>query len=242
MNAMKQALFPAMLAAVLLLGATAPQAQPAGEAGQFIAQWEASNVLCRNPATPALEAIGACEQRDTYSKLLSASNYCYGPVGGAPASWTPCGGDSAAGKPSAKALADATLARATERFQRMGGVFVLPATINGTSTAYFIVDSGASNVQIPEELAEEMRRNGTLTEADSLGQRRFTLADGSGLQQRIVRLRSIRIGERTMENVMASVSPARSRALLGQSFLRRLSSWKIDNVRNSIEFEFTGSF
>ncbi len=45
-----------------------------------------------------------------------------------------------------------------------------------------------------------------------------------------------------MENVMASVSPPRSRALLGQSFLRRLSSWKIDNVRNSIEFEFTGSF
>ena len=77
---------------------------------------------------------------------------------------------------------------------------------------------------------------------DSLRQRRFTLADGSGLQQRIVRLRSIRIGERTMENVMASVSPARSRALLGQSFLRRLSSWKIDNVRNLIEFEFTGSF
>ena len=70
----------------------------------------------------------------------------------------------------------------------------------------------------------------------------LTLADGSGLQQRIVRLRSIRIGERTMENVMASVSPPRSRALLGQSFLRRLSSWKIDNVRNSIEFEFTGSF
>lgn len=242
MDAMKQALFLATLAAALLLGATSPQAQPDGEAGQFIAQWKTSNALCRNAATPALEAIASCEQRDTYSKLLSASNYCYGPVGGAPASWTPCGGDPAAGRPSAKALQDAALARATERFQRMGGVFVLPATINGTSTAYFIVDSGASNVQIPEELAEEMKRNGTLTEADSLGQRRFTLADGSGLQQRIVRLRSIRIGERTMENVMASVSPPRSRALLGQSFLRRLSSWKIDNVRNSIEFEFTGSF
>lgn len=239
---MKLVLFPAALATALLLGGAAPQAQSGGEAGQFIAQWQASNALCRNAATPAIEAIGACEQRDTYSKLLSASNYCYGPIDGAAANWTPCGGDPAAGKPSAKALADATLARATERFQRMGGVFVLPATVNGTSTAYFIVDSGASNVQIPEELAEEMKRNGTLTQADSLGQRRFTLADGSGLQQRIVRLRSIKIGERTMENVMASVSPPRSGALLGQSFLRRLSSWKIDNVRNSIEFEFTGSF
>lgn len=232
----------AVLVATLMLAGMPARAQ-SGEAAQFIAQWQASNALCRNPATPAIEAIGACEQRDTYSKLLSASNYCYGPgEGTAPAGWTPCGGDPAAGKPSAKALRDAALARATQRFHRMGGVFVLPATVNGTSTAYFIVDSGAANVQIPEELAEEMKRNGTLTEADSLGQRRFTLADGSGLQQRIVRLRSIRIGERTMENVMASVSPARSRALLGQSFLRRLSSWKIDNVRNSIEFEFTGSF
>ena len=240
---MRPTLFLAMLAATLVFEAGAPHAQPQPrEAAQFIAQWQRSNAACRAPATPALEAIAACEQRDTYSKLLSAADYCYGPGDGTPAGWTPCGGDPASGRPSAKALADAALARATAQFQRMGGVFVLPATVNGTSMTYFIVDSGAANVQIPEELAEELRRNGTLTEADSLGQRRFTLADGSGLQQRIVRLRSIRIGERTMENVMASVSPARSRALLGQSFLRRLSSWKIDNVRNSIEFEFTGSF
>lgn len=238
---MKKPVCLAVLAASLALAGTPARAQ-SGEAAQFIAQWQTSNAACRAPATPALEAIAACEQRDTYSKLLAASNHCYGPGEGALAGWTPCGGDPAAGKPSAKALTDAARARATERFQRMGGVFVLPATVNGTSTAYFIVDSGASNVQIPAELAEEMKRNGTLTEADSLGQRRFTLADGSGLQQRVVRLRSIKIGERTMENVMASVSPARSRALLGQSFLRRLSSWKIDNVKNSIEFEFTGSF
>ena len=30
--------------------------------------------------------------------------------------------------------------------------------------------------------------------------------------------------------------------LLGQSFLRRLSWWKIDNVNNAMEFEFTGAF
>ena len=36
-------------------------AQSGGEAGQFIAQWQSSNALCRNPAVPAIEAIGACE-------------------------------------------------------------------------------------------------------------------------------------------------------------------------------------
>lgn len=148
---MRPTLFLATLAATLLLEAAAAQSQ-SQEAPQFIAQWQRSNAACSAPATPALEAIAACEQRDTYSKLLSASNYCYGPVEGAPPGWTPCGGDPVSGKPSAKALKDAALVRATERFQRMGGVFVLPATVNGASTAYFIVDSGAANVQIPEEL------------------------------------------------------------------------------------------
>jgi predicted aspartyl protease len=68
------------------------------------------------------------------------------------------------------------------------------------------------------------------------------LADGSGLQQRVFRLKSLQIGDRTMENVLAAVGAPRSRALLGQSFLRRLSWWKIDNVKNAMEFEFTGSF
>ena len=119
---------------------------------------------------------------------------------------------------------------------------MLPATINGSSKVYFIVDSGAANVQIPEDVAEEMKRNGTLTEADFLGQRRFILADGSGTQQRVFRLKTLQIGDKTMENVLAAVGAPRSRALLGQSFLRRLNWWKIDNVKNAIEFEFTGSF
>jgi aspartyl protease family protein len=223
------------LAAQLLAGAALAQATGGGDAAQAIAQWNASNVACRNKETPALEAVGACDQRDTFSKLLALANYCYGPAeNGGPASWSPCD--------AAKAVRDSALARTTARFQRMGGVFVLPGTINGSTKSYFIVDSGAANVQIPEEVAEEMKRTGTLNESDFLGERRFLLADGRGLQQRVFRLRSLQIGDRTMENVMAAVGAPHSRALLGQSFLRRLNWWKIDNVKNAIELEFTGSF
>ena len=124
----------------------------------------------------------------------------------------------------------------------MGGVFVLSALLNGGTQVYFIVDSGAATVQIPEEAVEEMKRNGTLTEADFMGQHRFILADGRTMQQRVFRLRSLQIGDRTMENVLATMGAPKSRALLGQSFLRRLNWWKIDNVKNAIEFEFTGAF
>ena len=234
-------------AALLCTLASAAQAQATGSASanaqQLIAQWNASNTTCRNQAASAIDAVGACEQRDTVSKLLAQINYCHGPTDkGASAGWSSCGGNPASGQPSAGAQQASALTRATAQFQRMGGVFVLSAMINGTTQAYFIVDSGAATVQIPEDVAEQLKRNGTLTEADFIGQHRFILADGSGMQQRVFRLRTLQIGDRTMENVMATVGAPRSRALLGQSFLRRLSWWKIDNVRNAIEFEFTGAF
>jgi clan AA aspartic protease (TIGR02281 family) len=211
--------------------------------GQLIAQWTAADATCRSPTASAIDTVGACEQRDTYSKLLALANYCHDPADKTgPPRWSPCGGNPDAGRPSARALRDAALARSTARFQRMGGVFALSALLNGGTQAYFIVDSGAATVQIPEETAEELRRNGTLTEADFMGQHRFILADGRTMQQRVFRLRSLKIGERTMENVQATVGAPRSRALLGQSFLKRLSWWKVDNVRNAMEFEFTGAF
>jgi clan AA aspartic protease (TIGR02281 family) len=203
--------------------------------GQLVSRWQAADTTCRSPTAAAVAAVGACEQRDTLSKLLAQMNYCYGPADKTgPATWTACDG--------AKALQEKARARTTAQFHRMGGVFVLPAVINGGTKSYFIVDSGAANVQIPEEVADEMKRAGMLVESDFLGQRRFILADGSGLQQRVFRLKSLQIGDRTMENVLAAVGAPRSRALLGQSFLRRLSWWKIDNVKNAMEFEFTGSF
>ncbi len=215
---------------------TAIDGAPAAPA-QLVAQWTAADRTCRDPATSAIDAVGACEQRDSFSKLLSLASYCHDPADNrGPARWTPCAGDRA------RAARDAALARSTAPFQRVGGVFVLSALLNGGTQTYFIVDSGAATVQIPEETAEALRRGGTLTDADFMGQHRFILADGRTMQQRVFRLRSLQIGERTLENVLATVGAPKSRALLGQTFLKRLSWWKVDNVRNAMEFEFTGAF
>lgn len=221
------------VALVLLLAlAHAAQAQTAESSAQVIARWTASDTTCRNPTASAVDAVGACEQRDTLAKVLALAGFCHASaVGGSGAAWMRC---------TTRGQQDAT--RATAPFQRMGGVFVLSAQLNGGTHVYFIVDSGAATVQIPEEAVEEMKRNGTLTEADFMGQRRFILADGRTMQQRVFRLRSLQIGDRTMENVLATMGAPKSRALLGQSFLRRLNWWKIDNVKNAIEFEFTGAF
>jgi clan AA aspartic protease (TIGR02281 family) len=223
-----------LAAALTLLFALtgAAKAQPAESADQLIARWTASDTTCRNPAASAVDAIGACEQRDTLAKVLALAGFCHASATGQSGqAWTRC---------AARGQQEAT--RGTAQFQRMGGVFVLSAGLNGATQVYFIVDSGAATVQIPEEAVEEMKRNGTLTEADFMGQHRFILADGRTMQQRVFRLRTLQIGDRTMENVLATMGAPKSRALLGQSFLRRLNWWKIDNVRNAIEFEFTGAF
>jgi clan AA aspartic protease (TIGR02281 family) len=218
--------------AMLIAFVAAAQAQTGENSDQLIARWTASDTTCRSPAASAVDAVGACEQRDTLAKVLALAGFCHVSIAGrsGPA-WARC---AAGGQQEAT--------RATAQFHRMGGVFVLSAHLNGSTQVYFIVDSGAATVQIPEEAVEEMKRNGTLTEADFMGQRRFILADGRTMQQRVFRLRSLKIGDRTMENVLATMGAPKSRALLGQSFLRRLNWWKIDNVKNAIEFEFTGAF
>jgi predicted aspartyl protease len=223
------------IALVGLVAVSLPAQAQSNETGQTVAQWNASNATCRNADAPALEAIGACEQRDRYSKLLALMNQCYGPVDKAgQATWSPCD--------AAKLAQDSALARTTAQFQRRGGVFVLPAVLNGNAESYFVVDSGAANVQIPQEVADELMRKGTLNKGDFLGERSFVVADGRKLQQKMIRLRSIQVGNRSMENVLAAIGAPHSQALLGQSVLRRLNWWKIDNVKNAIELEFTGSF
>jgi clan AA aspartic protease (TIGR02281 family) len=240
----------AVLVATLLGVASLANAQTVdggSSEAKLIATWQASNAACRDRTTAALAAIAACEQRDTLSKRLAQLNHCYGqPDGTAPAAWRPCtdggGSDAADAAADVKSLRDPFRARTTALFQRMGGVFVVQATVNGSFKTYAIVDSGATHVQIPEETVEEMRRGGSLSDADFLGQRRYTMADGRAVQQRVFRLRTLQIGDRAMENVTAAVGAPKSRPLLGQSFLRRLSWWKIDNVKNAIELEFTGSY
>ena len=229
----------ALALAILLYGVPSPAESETSEsstvnAERTIVQWNASDKTCRSPTAPALAAVAACAQRDSFSKLLIQMKYCHvsiDRVGQAP--WRPC--DAAA------AAQNSALARTTARIRRMAGVFLLSATINARTKAYFIIDSGASNVQIPEEVAEEMKRDGTLADTDFLGERHFAQADGRRLQQRVIRLRTLQIGDRIMENVLATVGAPKSRALLGQSFLQRLNWWKIDNVKNVIELEFAGS-
>ena len=115
-----------------------------------------------------------------------------------------------------------------------GGTFAVPVTINNQLTLKFVVDSGASDVSIPTDVVSTLVRTGTITDADFIGSRTYKLADGSTVPSQRFLIRSLKVGNRTLENVTASIAPIAGQLLLGQSFLRRFQSWSIDNGRSAL--------
>jgi clan AA aspartic protease (TIGR02281 family) len=115
-----------------------------------------------------------------------------------------------------------------------GGTFVVPVKINDQITLNFVVDSGASDVAVPADVVSTLVRTGTITDADFLGKQTYRLADGSTVPSQRFVIRSLKVGDKTLKNVVGSVSPSASDLLLGQSFLNRFKSWSIDNQRRAL--------
>ena len=110
-----------------------------------------------------------------------------------------------------------------------GGAFAVPVLINDFMVLHFTVDSGAADVSIPADVVMTMERSGTLSERDFLGERQYVLADGSIVTSRTFRIRSLKVGDRVIENVLGSEAHVSGSLLLGQSFLKNFTSWSIDN-------------
>lgn len=112
-----------------------------------------------------------------------------------------------------------------------GGVYKLPVEINKVLTLHFILDTGASDVQIPADVTLTLLRTGTIQSADFLPGKTYMLADGSAVRSPRLLLRSLKIGTRVIQNVPASVGDPSGALLLGQSMLERLGTWSMDSQR-----------
>jgi uncharacterized protein len=114
------------------------------------------------------------------------------------------------------------------------GTYVIPVRINDAMILDFVVDSGAADVSIPADVVMTLMRTGTLRESDFLGEKTYVLADGSKMPSRTFRIRSLKVGNRVLQNVTSSIAPAQGVLLLGQSFLSRFKSWSVDNSTHSL--------
>jgi peptidoglycan hydrolase-like protein with peptidoglycan-binding domain len=99
-----------------------------------------------------------------------------------------------------------------------GGVYVVPVHINGAITLDFIVDSGASDVLIPADVAMTLARTGTIAPGDFIGDREYRVADGSTLKSERFILRELRVGSRVLQNVVASIGSVKESRCLVKVF------------------------
>jgi clan AA aspartic protease (TIGR02281 family) len=124
--------------------------------------------------------------------------------------------------------------------QRDRGGFLVVGKVNGAVSVKFVLDTGASDVLIPQEVADALTRSGALHRDDFIGTQTYQLADGSRLKSRRIVIRELTVGGQSVRNVVASIGPARSPALLGQSFLAKFPSWTLDNERQVLELGSRG--
>ena len=118
--------------------------------------------------------------------------------------------------------------------ENMGGVYQVPIRINDTITLDAIVDSGATDVGITADVVLTLIRSKTITSEDFIGTQTYMLADGSKVPSQRFTIKSLKVGNKSLENVVASIVPANAQILLGQSFLSRFSSWSIDNNKHTL--------
>jgi clan AA aspartic protease (TIGR02281 family) len=121
--------------------------------------------------------------------------------------------------------------------KKEGATYVVPVLVNNVITLDFVVDSGAADVSIPEDVVTTLMRLGTIEKTDFLGEQTYVLADGSRVQSKTFRIRTLKVGDRVLENVTGSVADKKGALLLGQSFLGRFKSWSIDNTKHALVLE-----
>ena len=104
-----------------------------------------------------------------------------------------------------------------------GGVFVVPVRFNDMITLKAIVDSGASEVSVPADVVSTLIRTGTITAEDFLGRQTYVLADGSKVPSARFRIRSLKVGGKTVENVTAAIASGEAEILW---FCRKITVWR----------------
>jgi aspartyl protease family protein len=136
-----------------------------------------------------------------------------------------------------KAATRSSRGKSVVRMKPENGVYYVPCKINGTEMQ-FIFDTGASDITMSAVEARYLYKQGKLTDDDILGTQQYQIADGSIAEGTVVNLRTVTIGNRTLNNVQASiVHNLEAPLLLGQSALAEFGKISIDYNKHEITFE-----
>lgn len=122
--------------------------------------------------------------------------------------------------------------------KKIGGVYEVPVELNGVLKIDFIFDSGASDVSISADVAMTLIKTGTIKEGDWLSDARYYFADGSSAKSKRFKLKSVKIGNKIVYDVVCSISNSLDAPmLLGQSVLSKFGRYTFDYKEEKLIIE-----
>lgn len=120
------------------------------------------------------------------------------------------------------------------RLEKRNNVYYIDISINGLSEK-FILDTGASDVTLNEEVERDLISKGLLKKEDYISSALYRIADGSIVSNRRLIISKLKIGKFIVENVKANVAKSNAPLLLGKSLLDKFPSWSIDNQNMTLK-------
>jgi hypothetical protein len=111
----------------------------------------------------------------------------------------------------------------------MGGHMI--DVILGDKPVSMVLDTGASFVQIPEDIAYPLLKSGG---GSIVGMVNATIADGSQHSEPKMIIFKLIIGGKILYNVEASISPSGSMSLLGTNVLNQFGKYSVDAKNNQL--------
>jgi aspartyl protease family protein len=117
-----------------------------------------------------------------------------------------------------------------------GNISTLTVNIGGIIVT-MILDSGASDVSISQDVENNLLERGIITKESYLEPGLYKLADGSVVTSKRLKVPYLKVGGFEVKNVICSVSPTGNVLLLGKSFLDMFTKWSIDNSKHILILE-----
>ncbi len=120
------------------------------------------------------------------------------------------------------------------KMEKKNGVYYVPCTVNGLKLQ-FIFDTGAGDVSISLSEAVFMIKNGYMSENDLIGSEYYRIANGEVAEGTKIIIKELKIGDKTLYNVKASIVHTLSAPLLlGQSAIERFGKFSVDYSTNTL--------
>ena len=122
-------------------------------------------------------------------------------------------------------------------FNDYAGVRTIQVKINNCSEFPMIFDTGCSGMTLSIAEVYVLAKQGCISADDIEGYGYSTIADGSIVQNMIINLKQIQIGDLICHNIRASVSDNENAPLLlGNGVLNQVESFSTDNINKTIKF------